>query len=107
MALTKTPLQDTITYKGPSVGLGDRKVWFGTITFDSSYPTGGELLVPADFGFDVQVDAVISLGSQLGNRYVAWDPSTDKLRLYTALGTEAGNTTDQSTIVVAVMVIGR
>lgn len=30
---------------------GDLRYWSGTITFDSSYPTGGEAITAANFGF--------------------------------------------------------
>ena len=32
---------------------GTQKCWPGTVTFDSSYPTGGESFAPADIGFIV------------------------------------------------------
>jgi len=32
---------------------GVQKVWEGTVTFDSSYPTGGESFAPSDIGFVV------------------------------------------------------
>ena len=36
---------------GPEVP-GSRKESVGTITFDSSYPTGGEAFTPAEFGLN-------------------------------------------------------
>jgi hypothetical protein len=106
MALTFTPRADQINQKAPNI-IGDLKMWIGTITFDASYITGGELISKSDVGFDVAIDAIIGLNSQLGNRVVVWDPATKKIRLYTALGTEAANASDQSTIVVNAVVIGR
>ena len=49
MALTKSnPTNARDTTGVP----GDMKYVIKTITFDSSYPTGGESLTPADAGFD-------------------------------------------------------
>lgn len=57
---------------GPEVP-GSRKEAYGTITFDSSYPTGGEAFVPAEFGLN-RLDFLMVSGA---NGYVAtWDGST-------------------------------
>lgn len=65
---------------GPEVP-GSRKESFGTITFDSSYPTGGEAFTPADFGLS-RLDFLYVSGA---TGYVAtWDGSTSapKVLLY-------------------------
>ena len=41
----------TIPDAGRTV-IGNKRLTIGTITFDSSYPTGGEDLVPGDLGLD-------------------------------------------------------
>jgi hypothetical protein len=75
------------------------------VTFDSSYPTGGEAVTAANFGLN-RILYVLSGVNTAGNRLVVWDDTNSKLKLYTALGTEAADTSDQSTIVAVVTVIG-
>lgn len=106
MALTFVPRTDQINQKAPNI-IGDLKLWIGRITFDNSYPTGGETIAKADVGFDVAIDAVVPLGNTLGNRVPVWNNATKKLLLFTALGTEAVNASDQSTIIMDCLVIGR
>jgi hypothetical protein len=86
--------------------MGDRRVWMGTVTFDSAYPTGGETLVAADLGF-TEIDFVVIDDNPASSRIAVWDPATGKLKLFTALSTEAGNGTDQSTIICPLLVIGK
>lgn len=106
MALTYTPRTDQINQKAPNI-IGDLKLWIGTVTFDNSYPTGGEVILPTDVGFNVSIDAVIAMGSPGGSRLFLWDQANKKMKLFTALGTEAVNASDQSTITFPIMVIGR
>ena len=40
----------TITETNRTV-IGNRRLWSGTVAFDTSYPTNGEPFVPADIGF--------------------------------------------------------
>ena len=57
---------------GPEVP-GSRKEVLGTITFDSSYPTGGEEFTPAEFG----LNRLDWLDLNNGQGYVpVWDGST-------------------------------
>lgn len=75
------------------------------VTFDASYPTGGETLNPSDVGLSMILYVIPNVNTA-GNRLALWDDTTNKLKLYTALGTEAANTSDQSAIVVQFLVIG-
>src|SRR5574337_242409 len=75
------------------------------ITFDNSYPTGGESLAPADVGM-ISIQHVSADQKGVGNRIAQYDYANSKLKLYTALGTEATNASDQSTIVVRANIIG-
>lgn len=97
MSLTISRQSDPVT-AGKVVAIGDRKLVMGTISFDSSYPTGGEAIAPADLGFETQIDSVV-FGVPSIARLVGWDQANKKAKVYTALGTEAGNGTDQSTLV--------
>lgn len=94
---------------GPEVP-GSRKEVYATVTFDSSYVTGGEPFVPAEFGFS-RLDW---LQVASGNGYLAvWDGSVSapKILLYrqtaaTGALAEVPNTTDVSTVVVRVRAVG-
>ena len=50
MALSITTSSNGVDY--PSGVIGDLKYKVIEITFDSSYPTGGESLTASDIGFD-------------------------------------------------------
>lgn len=91
---------------GPEVP-GSRKEVFGTITFDSSYPTGGEAITLAQLGLN-RLDWLDVTTSTIGN-VPAWNGSTTapKVKLYWVDTTTDGapldevpNTTDCSTTVV-------
>jgi len=90
---------------------GDRAFMFVTIAFDSSYPTGGEPIdatVLDSIGFS-QVDYIAPQTTNLaGTRLVTYDRVNKKLLLFTAVGTEAGSASNQSTINdVTAMVVGK
>ncbi len=76
-----------------------------TFLFDSSYPTGGESLttVFADF---TEVLAVFVQGPASRLYAIDYTPSAPKILLYTALGTEASGSSDQSSITVRLEVVG-
>lgn len=98
----------TVTQRQMSV-FGDDKVVFATVTFDSSYPTGGEALGISDFaGVLRQIDWVqVPAANDGATRLVTWDRANAKLKLYTALSTEATNASNQSTISIDVVVYGK
>lgn len=94
---------------GPEVP-GSRKETYGTITFDSSYATGGEAFTPAEFGLN-RLDFLLVSGA---NGYVAaWDGSTSapKVLLYrqtaaTGALVEVPSTTNVSTVTCRFKAIG-
>ena len=87
------------------MGSTRRKVVSGLLTFDSSYPTGGEDVSEiASFFRGGVADAIVF--EQLSNRIVTYDKSAKKALLYTALSTEAANASNQSTIAVRFIAIG-
>ena len=51
MALTVTPRQNFV--------IGDRRAVIADVDFDSSYPTGGEDLLPTTLGFTSRADFVL------------------------------------------------
>ena len=98
MALTITTRVLDTTLKGATLIAA-------TVTFDNSYPTGGEALTAAALGLDTAVDAVFPATG--GADVVVWDRANGKLVLYTADGTEATNASDQSAVSRDILVLGR
>jgi len=90
----------TITTPVSSV-FGNKRVVIANVAFDNSYPTGGETLAASGLGLEV-VDSI--LVSPHGTRVVTYEGG--KLKVYTALTTEAGNTSDQSSVTATIMAIG-
>lgn len=78
----------------------------GVITFDSSYPTGGEAYTPALFGLATVHSIQVSPVSNNGAKLVVWDSANAKFLVYTALGAEAADTSNQSSVVANVTVWG-
>lgn len=95
MAISSSDIERTV--------FGNKRVVVASVTFDSSYPTGGEAVAASDFGLS-SIDVILPF--PLSNRIAVWDATNSKVLLYTALGTEAADTSDQSAIVVKVLVIG-
>ena len=94
---------------GPEVP-GNRKMTTASVTFDSSYATGGEAISLGDLGF-VRLDILMA---HAGQGYLArWDGSTTtpKIQLYrqtaaTGALVEVPSTTDVSAVVVRVDAFG-
>lgn len=86
---------------------GNKRAVFGTVTFDASYPTGGEAVTAATFGLQ-NIDALIVLGTRGVVTWSPWyNPATGKLLVQvTADGTQAASEADLSTLVADVLVIG-
>lgn len=89
--------------------VGSQKSVIADVTFDNSYPTGGEAFAPSDVdpaedssaSFDVlhvgMNDATIA-----DQRLVDYDYTNKKLVVRTAVNTEATNASDQSAVTVRV-----
>lgn len=82
---------------------GGVRMAIASITFDSSYPAGGEALSASDFGMDV-IDAVLPLGPTTAGRIVrptdnnsalkVFNPNSGvNLKTYKIAGGSAGNLT--------------
>lgn len=83
---------------------GNKKVAIAKITFDSSYPTGGEALNPSDLGLAF-VDALFTDGAM--GYGVKYDIANKKLMAYgSTAGTQVTDTTNLSALVVYVLAIG-
>lgn len=84
------------------VNLSNLKGTIADVTFDSSYPTGGEALTPAQLGLSV----VDYLGAESAAGYnFAYDRANKKLIAYTA-GAQVTDKTDLSTVVARIFVVG-
>lgn len=101
MALTVTNARSNMPLTSVQ---GDKRVFQGRITFDSSYPTGGEVLTPAEVGL-TRIDHVI-VTAKGGTEVVVWDHANSKLQIFTADGVEATNASNQSAVVCHVEVSG-
>lgn len=83
---------------------------YAEVTFDASYPTGGEAVVASDFGLH-GITHVIVTQSNVATKRAYWEPTTGNILVYVEDGTtgieaQAANTSDQSALQVGVIVIG-
>lgn len=107
MALTVTPTADAVTAAKRHV-IGDIRIVYGEIQFDNSYPTGGEAIVAKDLGFDVRIDEIFFQPfDNAASRIAVYDKAAGKVKLFTAMSTEAANASDQSTIKVRFVAYGK
>ena len=81
------------------------------VTFDSSYPTGGELFSPADIDPTAGANASfhfvninVNDATIADNRIVQYDYANKKLQVFTAINTEAGNASNQSAVTARALV---
>lgn len=87
---------------------GARRIVIADFTFSTSYPAGGEPMVPSDFGLQV-IDAVIPLGSPRASAEVipVFDRANKTLALYTSsTGAKVGTASDQSSNLMTLVVFG-
>lgn len=81
------------------------------ITFDNSYPTGGEALTAANVG----LDEILAVFAESGTVAVKYDKANAKLMAYwydydggaDAIAVQVANTTDLSAVVTWLLVLGR
>ena len=93
-----------------TVPTNDHQLVFAEVTLDSSYPTGGEAVVPSDFG--LQGIETVFVGSINAAKYhVGYTSAGRLIKVYIEDGTsgieaEVADTTDLSAITVPVLVVG-
>lgn len=100
MPLTITAVHD------PDEGESSSGVY--DIACDNSYTANGYLLSPADFGRKA-IHSLTPVQTGTANRIITYDPTSNgggKLRIWTALNTEAAGGSDQATITCRVRVVG-
>lgn len=106
----------TITKVGRSTVFGDRRVRFFDITFDTSYPTGGEALTPANLEL-TRIDFLQAHSKGDDPAYVVnYDYTNEKILVFgveqdadaavTEPFDQENDTADLSGLIVRVMVIG-
>jgi hypothetical protein len=83
-----------------------RKMGFTTVTFDSSYPTGGEAIVYTDIpGLASVLDGMWQIGSNLTTYQVFFDKTGATLVAWDE-NSEAPNTTNLASLTVTMAFIG-
>lgn len=99
MALTITRVKKNV--------VGAQRELVADITFDSSYPTGGEAFAPSDVDPTMPSSAsfhFVSLESNdataADHRFFSYDHTNKKLMIFTASGTEATNASNQAAVTV-------
>lgn len=110
MAVTMVPVRFNMDVEAFG---GGQRMLLADIQFDSSYPTGGEALNPADLGLEV-IEAVVAVGSG-GGYLFDYIPASKKLLVfrsdYPAVSAgplvEVPNATDLSALKPTCLVIGR
>ncbi len=95
-----------LTFEKASDGVhGHQRFWQGKITFDSSYPTGGEAIAASDFGLSFLTSLVLTPAT-IQHR-VLWDSDNSKLQVVTdSLGSELANGGDASSVEAQIVVYG-
>lgn len=90
-----------------AVPFGQFKIEVRDVTFDDSYPTGGEALSAASFGMSTLYFAIakVKVAGTGSVTAVHYDETTNKLLAYTAAA-QVANTTDLSAVTARVIAFG-
>jgi hypothetical protein len=83
---------------------GSERTWYGTVTFDSSYPTGGEAIAAGDVGMKhIRAMEIVANAGAVGanGRSAQLSADTTKILLYSSAttsktGVEVPAATDES-----------
>lgn len=85
------------------VSIGTKRMIVARVTFDSSYPTGGETLNLSDIGMR-DVECILTDGAE--GYHLKWDKTNSKLLVYSSAATQVTNATDLSALDAVVAFIG-
>lgn len=88
---------------------GNKRVKVRDITFDSSYPTGGEPLVASDVGLkniDFAIVTIQAVGGTVNVTSVYYDTTNKKLIAYDETPAEVADTSTLATLVVRAVFFG-
>lgn len=84
--------------------VGNQKKTVTDVTFDSSYPTGGETVTPANLGLTyveyAETNVITATGGGVNVTNAKYDKANQKTLLYDETPAEVANTSDVSTTVV-------
>jgi hypothetical protein len=94
LKISVSPLNFLPTSENP-LSIGVRRCWVGSLSGDTSYPSGGYVLDPNLLGLDRVGHVIVPPDSSLGFVWV-WSPSTSKLQAFALAGTEVSGGTDLS-----------
>jgi len=109
MAVTVSE-KSSIWGAGPA-SIVSKNLVVATVTFDSSYPTGGEAISVTNFPSLNSIDEVIVGSSDEAGISCRWDKANSKLKLMdendtSGIEAEFANTGDASGVVVTLIVVG-
>lgn len=87
----------------------------GSVLFDSSYPTGGEVFAIADTTYDVTLERIAHLSGTGGGYVIEWDKANQKAKLMMGDNNnaadgpliEVADTTNIATVLVNFLAIGQ
>lgn len=88
---------------------GAWRIGLASVTFDSSYPTGGEAVTPADFGLDTidfAICNITAVGGTVNVVEVCYDRANKKLMAFDESPAEVANGASLATLVVQVVAFG-
>lgn len=83
---------------------GDLREVIVDVTGDTSYPTGGYAVAPANLATIVLADVQVPAAT---GHIVSWDYAASKLKVFTAQGAEVANATNLSTMTARIAFLGR
>lgn len=89
--------------------VGNRKVTVTDVTFDSSYPTGGEPVTPSDLRLNYVDHAtcnIVGVGGTVNVTNAYYDKTNQKIVAVDETPAEVASTSDLSTLVVRVRAQG-
>jgi hypothetical protein len=84
---------------------GDRRNVLADITFDNSYPTGGEALTATDLGLTLELNAVHAAPATTGH-VCPYDQANAKLMAFNGT-TQIADRTDLSAVTTRVLAVGK
>ena len=100
----------SITETPSSTVFGNKRVSVAEVTFDNSYPTGGEALTATDLGLtsvDFAITTVVSAtgaGVNVANAF--YEVDSDVVLVYDETPAQVANASDLSNVVVQVVAFG-
>lgn len=93
---------------GASTRAGADYVNTSTVTCDSSYPTGGYAILPAQFGFNLRIDDIMA-NAQSSSYIPVWNQATQSLMIMQDTGSglvQVPGSTNLSTLVIQLLALG-